>query len=174
MSDAIERSGHIAELAFIETAVQAAGYQSAQTGSDDLSVEPELIVALDPDEDSRARSLRISFIPVGDEVESTKFVQLWVTLPFEVAADRVDAVRLATAIVNEHVALGRFGVDQDGSVYFRYVLAARAHTMIDDDLIAEVVSFVDFHQEHFGDFVEGVCDGNIEIEVLEHVIRAAG
>lgn len=172
--DPVERARHIAELAFIESAVQAAGYRTESIEPADAAQVPEIVVTLDDDEESRQRSLRISFIPVGDSVEATTFLQLWVPLPFSASAEVVDDVRRAATIVNEHVALGRFGVGADGSVSFRYVLAARKHTMIDDDLIAEIVAFVDFHQEHFGVFMEGICDGGIAVDVLENVILAAG
>ncbi|HRE03633.1 MAG TPA: hypothetical protein PLV68_20220, partial [Ilumatobacteraceae bacterium] len=65
-------------------------------------------------------------------------------------------------------------LDPDGTLYYRYVLASRLHTTIDPDLLIELIAMVEFHQEHYGDFLEGVTDGGIAIEVLDAVIRHAG
>ena len=42
--------------------------------------------------------------------------------------------------------------------------------MIDDDMIGELVSFVDFHQEHFGDYLEGVIEDEVSVLVLDRVL----
>lgn len=168
---AAERAGFVAELGFAESAAQARGYATTLIDAGGQTA-PELVITLSTDADGRARMLRASFVPVGDDMEHTKFLQLWVPLPFTIGADASLAdVREAAAIVNEHVAIGRFGVHDDATVYFRYILAAPKHSMLDDEMVGEVIVFCDYHQEHFGDYLEGVCDGEISLLVLADVIN---
>lgn len=168
--DAADRAGYLVELQLVTPAVDALGYTST-TISSDGDANPELIVSLSTDEDGRQRTLRISFIPVGDNVSHTKFVQMWSPLPFTAGAATTRHELLeAVAIVNEHVALGRFGLQDDGTLYFRYILAVPRSEMLDDDMFGEIVAFCDYHQEFFGDYLEGVCEGEISVLVLANVI----
>ena len=78
--DAADRAGYQIELQLVAPAVDALGYSSTLISADG-DTNPELLVSLSTDEEGRERSLRISFIPVGDNVSHTKFVQLWSPLP---------------------------------------------------------------------------------------------
>jgi hypothetical protein len=170
--DDLPVASHRATLTFIQTAAETAGYTTslADPGGD----EPTLIVLFDADEEQRQRSLRMTFVPAAGELDATELIQLFSPLPFAASPAMLADIRQAVAIVNEYCGLGGFGVQTDGTPYFRYTLAVARHPSIDDAMITEVIQFVEFHQEHFGDFLEGVADGAIAIEVLDAVIAAAG
>jgi hypothetical protein len=165
------RAAQVAELGFAEAVARANGYDTSLVDDDDPHDIPELIVALDPDEEDRPRSLHLSFVQTDEQLEHTKVLQLWSPLPFAAGEDcNLADLRLAVAIVNEHVGLGHFGVQADGTLYFRHDIVAPKHQLLDDDMLAEVVALADFHQIHFSDYLEGVCDGEISVLVLDEVI----
>ena len=53
----------------------------------------------------------------------------------------------------------------------RHDLVAPKHQLLDDDMLTEVVALADFHQGHFSDYLEGVCEGEISVLVLDEVIN---
>ena len=180
--DAAVVARHAAELSAVEAGLAAVGYDAR------LDVPaggvPSLDVALGPDDAGRDRTLTITIVPLepdGDTVDASRFVQFLVTLPFSATADEpvraagaIDhtaAVSLALSIVNAHTAIGHFGRRPDGELYFRYVLVTPAACTLDVAVLTDVVSMVDFHQDHFGDHLEGVSTGEIDVRVLDDVIR---
>ena len=172
--DATARAAQVAELGFAAAAVQANGYEIDPEDHDaaDAHEIPELAILLDPDEEGRARSLHLSFVQTEEQLLHTRVLQLWSPLPFGAGeACSLTDLRLAVAIVNEHVGLGRFGVQDDGTLYFRHDLVAPKHQLIVDDMLVEMVALIDFHQCHFSDYLEGVCEGKISVLVLDEVIK---
>lgn len=166
------RAQHVAELGFLQLALQ-------QSGRDDLQLveqppdgsPPHLIVSFGDDDMGRPRDLHVTFIPLdADEADSSRFTELFVPLPLTVGPEQVVPMQRAIAMVNEHLAIGRFGLSRDAHPYFRYVLASPASGLIDDDMFVEVVAFVEFHQDHFTDYLEGVLDDEISLDVLHAVI----
>jgi len=172
--EALLRAGHVVELGFIQTALEPIGYSSEINDPTDTTLVPELVVLLGDDDEGRIRSLRIGFVPEADELTSTKLLHFYSPLPFTAAEGvGIDNLRAAVAIVNEHVAIGAFGVHNDASLYFRYLLAGGRGRFFDDDMVVEIVAFIDFHQEHFGDYLDGVCAGEVSVAVLADVIARA-
>lgn len=166
------RAQHVAELSILKLALE-------RSGRDDLSLveqptdgsPPHLVVPFGNDDMDRPRDLHVTFIPLdADEADSSRFVELFVPLPLEVSADRVDDLQRAIAMVNEHLALGRFGLSRDAHPYFRYVLTSPVSGLIDGEMFVELVAFVEFHQDHFTDYLEGVVEGVIDLHVLHAVI----
>lgn len=169
----LNRAKHAAELTFLERALQRSGRDELELVEPEAADElPTLLVGLGADDENRPRVLHVRIIPLDeDESDATRFVELYVPLPFEVPEAKVSEVREALSVVNEHLAIGHFGLMRDGSLYYRYVLATPLVQMIDEEVFVEVVAFVDFHQEHFADYLEGVIEDEISLLVLDDVIR---
>jgi hypothetical protein len=169
----LTRAKHVAELGFLELALRNAGRDDVEVVEPDAADElPSLVVDLGPDDEGRPRTLHVRIIPLDeDEATATRFVEMFVPLPFDVDDDRTADLRQALGIVNEHLAVGHFGLRGDGLLYYRYVLATPLLQMIDDEMFVEVVAFVDFHQDHFADYLEGVCVDEVSLLVLDDVIR---
>ncbi len=169
----LARAKHVAELGFLEIALRSSGRDELAVLEPEATDElPSLVVGLGIDDEERPRVLHVRIIPLGeDEADATRFVEMYVPLPFEVPDDRTPDIRHALSIVNEHLAIGHFGLQSDGRLYYRYVLATPLLQMIDDEMFVEVVAFVDFHQDHFADYLEGVCADEISVFVLDDVIR---
>lgn len=169
----LNRAKHIAELGFLENALRASGRDETDLVEPEAADElPTLLISLGDDDEHRPRVLHVRIIPLDEEEsDATRFVELYVPLPFEVPDEKLSELREALSIVNEHLAIGHFGLMRDGSLYYRYVLATPLVQMIDDEVFVELVAFVDFHQDHFADYLEGVVADEISLLVLDEVIR---
>jgi hypothetical protein len=160
---------HEAELDLVAGAL-AERYETRLVEAGGELPVPTLLVALGADEEGRDRTMGVSFMPFDDEFAATEFLQFYVHVPIEVPADKLDEVRCAATIVNAHLAVGHFAL-RDGQVYYRYVLACPAGDLVDADLLGELVPLLEYHQEHFGDYLEGVATDNVSLVVLDKVVR---
>ncbi len=135
---------------------------------------PTLVVSLTADEKERPRELNVNIMPLGPEdAEGTAFVQFYLQLPFSAPEERLFDVRAAATILNNRLGIGHFGVNQQGDVFLRYVLATPVGQPLDKAMLEEVVDFLDYTQAHFSDYLEGVCEEEISVLVMEQVIEAA-
>ena len=169
------RAQYVAELGFLEVALQRSGREDLQLVEHPADgATPHLVVRFGHDEVDRPRDLHVMFIPLEADDDggavASRYIELFVPLPLPVAPEQVVSLQRAIAMVNEHLAIGRFGLSRDSKLYFRYVLASPAAGLIDDEMFVELVAFVEFHQEHFTDYLEGVLDDEISLDVLHAVI----
>ena len=133
-----------------------------------------LAVTLSSDEKERARELNVNIMPLGpDDAQGTAFVQFYLQLPFLAPEERLFDVRAAATILNNRLGIGHFGVNQQGEIFLRYVLATPVGRPLDEAMLEEIVDFLDYTQEHFSDYLEGVCEEEISVLVMEQVIEAA-
>ena len=170
------RAQHVAELGFLQVALQRSGRDDLQLVEHPADgAPPHLVVSFGNDEVDRPRDLHVTFVPLEADDDdggavASRYIELFVPLPLPVAPEQVVLLQRAIAMVNEHLAIGRFGLSRESKLYYRYVLAAPAAGLIDDEMFVEVVAFVEFHQDHFTDYLEGVLDDEISLDVLHAVI----
>jgi len=161
---------HEAQLTIMAAALRHEGREMRLVEANDDNPVPTLLVALGADEEARDRTLAMSLMPFGDEgLAATDLLQFYVQLPFDLTADTRTDVMAATADVNAAMAVGHFAV-RKSELFYRYVMATPNNGTVDDELLVELVNLIDFHQEHFGDYLEGVATGEIAVQVLAEVI----
>ncbi|WP_157041778.1 hypothetical protein [Nitriliruptor alkaliphilus] len=140
-------------------------------GPDEGLPVPTLLVALGADDEGRDRTMGITILPFDEGAfDATDLMQFYVRMPFEVPDGRRTEVMAATAMVNASMAVGHFAVRGD-ELYYRYVLALPNNAVADEDMFGELVALLAFHQETFGDYFEGVVDGEIPLALLPDVLE---
>ena len=150
--------------------LNGAGYSTELIPANDELPVSALIVDLGEDDLERRRMMSISVMPFGDDqFAATSFVQYYVRLPFEAERSRMDELGHAIAIVNGAMALGHFGV-RGTELFYRYMHAQSSSATTDDALLLELLPMLIFHQEHFGDYLEGVLDDEVAVAVLPKLI----
>jgi hypothetical protein len=97
-------------------------------------------------------------------------IQFYLALPLELTKKRKRDVMTATAMVNAAMMVGHFAV-QGETVFYRYLLIRPKQGHPDLELICELVPLIDFHQEHFGDYIEGTFEDELSLAVLPEVIE---
>ena len=169
MTSPLVHAQHRAELSLVAGGLSGSYPTEILDPSDALPLTT-LIVDLGPDGDDRQRTMSVNVMPLED-FDAVTFLQFFVPMPFEVPAAQVVNAGYAAAKVNAAMALGHF-VSDSGEVYFRYMQAFSSSTTADPAASAQIVTMLDFHQETFGDVVQGVADGEIDVAVVDQVIAA--
>lgn len=165
---------HRAELTLMQATLDGQDFTTELLApSDDLPLAT-LLVAFGEDELERSRTMSVAIMPFGDdEFSATEFIQFYVPMPFPAERAKMSELGHAIAIVNGAMAVGHFGV-RGSELFFRYMLALDASSVLDDAMLIELVTMLAFHQEHFGDYLEGVIDGEVAVEVLPKLIERSG
>ena len=170
MTSPLVHAQHRAELSLVAGGLSGSYPTEILDPSDALPLTT-LIVDLGPDGDDRQRTMSVNVMPLED-FDAVTFLQFFVPMPFEVPDALVVNAGYAAAKVNAAMALGHFAVSDSGEVYFRYMQAFSSSTTADPAASAQIVTMLDFHQETFGDVVQGVADGEIDVAVVDQVIAA--
>ena len=171
MNSSLVHAQHRAELSLVAAGLSGS-YSTEILDPGDALPLTTLIIDLGPDGDDRQRSMSVNVMPLGEELDAVTFLQFYVPMPFEVPASQAVNVGYAVAKVNAAMALGHFAVSDSGEVYFRYMQAFSSSTAADPAASAQIVMMLDFHQETFGDVVQGVAEGEIDVAVVDQVIAA--
>lgn len=161
---------HAAELDLVSQALASAGHASTVLEPGEQLPVTTLLIELDPDDEDRPRSMAMSIMPFGsDDLASTRLTQFYVELPFTFGEDDRATVERAVAIVNPALAIGHFGVRGETLIY-RYVWATPNSSTFDLDATVELIALLAFHQEHFGDYFEGLIDDEIALSTLPDLL----
>ena len=171
MTSPLVHAQHRAELSLVAGAL-GGSYSTEIIDPGDALPLTTLIVNLGLDGDGRQRTMSINVMPLGDDLDEVTFLQFYVPMPFDVPASHVINAGYAAAKVNAAMALGHFALSDSGEVYFRYMQAFSSSTAADPAASAQIVMMLDFHQGTFGDVVQGVAEGEIDVAVVDQVIAA--
>jgi hypothetical protein len=151
----------------VSLTLEAAAAALRSAGSEVELVSPtSLHVAMGLDDKARDRSVGVVVLP--SVAGAPPFVQLVSLLPTPVAEDLVGDLLAAVNDVNTAAALGAFILDGERQLLFRYVLAVPDAGVA--DLLAWLVPFVGWEAQHFGDYLEGVLEGEISLLVLPQLL----
>lgn len=117
----------LAELGFLQQALEEAGLPCRllePTG--DVPI-PALLAAPDADDESGERYLTFTFVPLDDEdIGDIRLLQIYtVVAPVVASQARAGLAELLMA-VNSRLPLGHFSLNDAGELYYRYVWAVGA------------------------------------------------
>ncbi len=173
--DELTTLGYTAQLDLLRQALNAHDIAAQMIEPTEQVPAPTLMVSLDQDDKGRERHLAITIMPFGDSdgdgLDSTQLVQFYAHMPFEVDDESVGVCQRAVAMVNPALAVGHFGM-QNQQLFFRYVLAMPAGDTFDADMSIELIGLLAFHQEHFGDYFEGLIEDEIALSTLPALLAA--
>lgn len=164
MSDELMRIEHEAQLDLIAQALAARDVETQLLAAGDELPVSTLMVGLGTD-----RTLAVSIMPFStDDLGATQLVQFYVQLA-AVDAEHLASVQQAAAIINGAIAIGHFGTQAE-QLFYRYVLAMPASQTFDVDMVIELIGLLSFHQEHFGDYFDGIIEGEIAVSILPDLL----
>lgn len=170
--DELTQLDHVAQLGTLQEALNARGIENQLIEPNDQLPVTTLMIDVGPDDKERPRVLAASIMPLDDDgLEHTQLVQFYAQMPFEIDDDNLGVVQKACAIVNPSLAVGHFGT-QHGQLFFRYVMAMSNDRTFQPDMTIELIALLAFHQEHFGDFFEGLVEDEITLSVLPDLLAA--
>lgn len=152
------------DLDAVARALQSAGADCTPESGGGLVVDAGL--------DDRARQRSVVVRPVPSVDGAPAFVQLVSELPLEVPEDVLPDLLQAVNLVNQAASLGAFVVDDDRTVALRHVLALPDGGDV-SSLVAWTARYVGWESQHFGDYLDGVAEGQVSVLVLPRLLQEA-
>lgn len=166
------REQHLAELSLMRPAFTGLGFVSELV--EGTSTEPlsALVVDLGSDDLDRHRELTVRIRPFGDDqFAATTLYEFVVVMPYAATPEKTDEIGTAIALVNAEMAVGAFEL-RGVQISYRYSLSLDSAATISTSMLGELVPLLVFHQEHFGDYLEGVLDDEISVLILPKLLAA--
>ena len=152
-------------LARLAVPLEALGYTAVRHKTESiLIIERPAIAAL----------ARVAISVLDSPAEELHLVLLDAAYDLDPDDDLVDKVEAALPIITRYLPVGHLERDLDGTLHARWTLAADASQGLDTDVVVTSIVMFDLIQQHFGDYLEMVCDGDVPPEDLEELIAAAG
>lgn len=134
----------LAELGFLQQALEEAGLPSRLLEpTKDIPI-PALLAAPDADEDNGERYLTFTFVPLDDEdIGDIRLLQIYTVVAPAVASDAQSGLAELLMTVNSRLPLGHFSLNDAGELYYRYVWAVgAAHKLPQPDALHVIDLFL--------------------------------
>jgi len=128
-----------------------------------------LVVPLAKDERGRDRYLSCTFVPLDDEMENVRLLQLYSVVPVRWANGTRENVERLLHAVNGRTAVGHFGIKEDGEIHFRYVHCVPADVVLPREETLETIDLFHLVLNMFSGLIDGVASGEIG---LKEALRA--
>lgn len=170
-SDEIHGS-HLKQLNQLRLYIDALDFESRMIEHSEFVPINVLLVAITVDYMERDRFINFSFVPISDEeLDHTNLLQFYTTMPIELKLNnRIDVEKLLLAI-NTRMAVGHFGIQDNGEIYIRHIYSAHRLYGMNEQLIVETIllfiAMIDMHEE----LIDGVAKGKIELEEALRILE---
>ena len=151
------------DLTALAAALDALGYPATHVGDDELQIH------LTGDGVEQDRPTAVRWVSLAEGVHLLMFSSSY---PFDAPADSIGDVIRAAHETTQYLVLGHFEVDDDGSVHLRYSTVVDADDPPSPAVLANVVGLLDHQQQHFGDYLESVCTGEVTIDLYAELVAA--
>jgi hypothetical protein len=153
---------HLKDLGQLEKILKEADISCKLIKSSETIPLNMLRVPMDADDKKRPRSFTCSFIPMDEEdLETSSLLQFYSELPLTTDPDRTGDLREFLMACNIIQPIGHFGMQDETTVYFRYVLVIKQSNKMDEDLIIETLMLFEYAINAYQDEIEDVATGAV-------------
>lgn len=147
-----ELKNHLEELNQIRMFIDKVEFETRMIKKSDIMPIHVLLAGLTVDYKERDRYVNFSFVPLSeDDLQYINLLQFYTTLPLEVKEEYIDDVKKLLHVINSHMAIGHFGVQEDGEAYIRYIYTThRIHGVNEQQFLETLllyISMIDIHEE---------------------------
>lgn len=151
-------------LAHFQQAIRSLGYETRLFDAEEaqeLFPGPLLLVGLEKDPLGRDRTMQFGFLPLPDseDLDYVSLIQCYAPLPFVVEVEHRAAVERQLADVNRQTGVGYFGLTPDGKIYYRYVLASAKWSLLEAEMIQQLLLIFTHMQNQFSLMLEAAAQG---------------
>ena len=157
------------DLAQVGQALAQAGHAVAQGPTPD-----QILVQLSTDDPSEKRLalLRLKDLDPMPGAPALRAFTVLTSYPFAARPSDVNDVRAAAAICTNELAVGHFEVDDDGDVHLAYEALVGPTDAGLLETCVPLLQLIDYQQLHFGDYLEQICSGEINLELFARFVAA--
>ncbi|MTI85716.1 MAG: hypothetical protein FH756_17930 [Firmicutes bacterium] len=151
---------HLVFLDFIKRYLEEDGMESMlMERSEDLPLNI-LLTSIKRDHKGRERFINFSFVPTSeDDLENLNLLQFYSIVPCDYKPENRDSLEKLLLAINQHMAVGHFGIKQDAEVYIRYIHAFPLSSLPQKEDINELVMLYTYMHDSFGELIESVVSG---------------
>lgn len=147
-----ELKNHLEELNQIRMYIDRLELETRIIKKSDIMPIHVLLAGLTVDYKERDRYVNFSFVPLSeDDLQFINLLQFYTTLPVEVKEQYIDDIHTLLHVINTHMAIGHFGIQEDGEVYIRYIYTThRIHGVNEQQFLETLMlytSMIDIHEE---------------------------
>ena len=110
-----------------------------------------LLAAITVDYKERNRFINFSFVPIsGEELDHINLLQFYTTLPIDLNNNARESLEKLIFVINTRMAIGHFGLQEDGEIYLRYIYTTHRVHGINEQQIVETMmlytAMLDMHE----------------------------
>jgi hypothetical protein len=151
-------------LTYLQEAIGNLGYETRLYDAGEVQEilpGPLLLVGVEKDHLGRDRTIQFGFLPLPDAAnfDYLSLIQCYAPLPFAVADERRAEVERQLSIVNSQTGAGYFGVTAGGNLFYRYVLATAKWSLVEVQMIQQLLLLFTHMQNHFAPIIEAAAQG---------------
>ncbi len=161
----VDRAEAFIELSGLQDPLEARGYT--------VTVD-ESTATLDVGRPAVQAAAKVNILLSQHPAHGVRLLALDAAYPFAVEASAMQDLPTSLSIINNYLPTGHVRLDDDGSVHASWTLSSDADEPIGNAATIESIVAFDQMQQHFGDYVEGVCSGDIPAPILDELIQQAG
>lgn len=170
-SDAVHES-HLQQLNELRMCIDGLDFESRMLEHSEFIPINVLLIAITVDYKERDRFINFSFVPISDEeLEHTNLLQMYTTLPIELQEEQRSAVEKLLLAINTRMAVGHFGLQDDGEIYIRHIYSTARSSRINEqqmiDTIILFIAMIDMHEQLIDEVANGVLDVAEALNILE-------
>lgn len=144
-------------LKHFEKVLQQENFETRWVAASQGAPMDQLVVALPPDQKSRARSLWLTPLPELEEElgEGISLLQFFAELPFHSRAETQSELGRLILELNNSLPVGSFGLRQpEGVIFYRHVLMLGPDQTTGGKLVTEIVLLINFLLDQYSQRIE--------------------
>jgi hypothetical protein len=174
MLSELTNAKYTAELSFLEGYLAQLGFESDLLERSETVPMPILITSIGGDEAGRPRLLHFLFVPIEEEhLQTVQLLQIHTLFPYEIQPDTLPETEKLLGYINQKLGMGSVGVDEQNSIYYKYIFAKARYQPLDEPLIVETVQLFIFLMERFSGVIEDVVTGQRDLSAAIEMLQVA-
>lgn len=156
---------HLEELSQLRIYIDKLELETRIIKKSDIIPIHILLAGLTVDYKDRDRFVNFSFVPLSEEdLQHINLLQFYTSLPIEIENEHIDEVKKLLHVINTHMAIGHFGIQEDGEIYIRYIYPTHRIHGVNEQQFLETfllyISMIDLHEK----IIEEVGTGKLSLE----------
>jgi len=154
---------YLASLQRLQQVLKEMGYESRILEKTDFIPIHSLLCGIEQDYKNRNRYVHFSYIPMPEDWDDNMLLQFYITLPLEIKIENVDTLKALLIEMNNHTAIGQFGINNDGAVCFRHVQVSTKAEPLTEAVFQSTLEIFVFMVDGYEDTIEAVATGQQDL-----------
>lgn len=139
----------LTQLQKIQNILNDLDYESSLISENETGSMAMILVKFENNKEE-VQSLAISFMPLSEEFEDSRFIQFYYEYPFLIQSPCPNELKTLIQNVNRQLPLGHFNTNISwNQIYFKYVLTLPGESSVNTEQLADILDIILFPIPHF-------------------------